>query len=249
MFKHRRKDLNLDLIAQLADCGEIMPDTVRESILQRGNSVVPELIAILKTGELARDDAPGDGYVPIHAVKILAELRATQAIEPMIQLMSKCDSTDTLCNDLIRTLRGLGSPVLEPALLAHARVKTDEQRNAIADVLSGIGVRDRRIFSILVKLFQREPGLGAGLFVSYGDPEALPYLLDALDAYKGGARHGIRASAEIYEIACAIEELGGTLSKEQEELVESARNKQASQAKNMSFDRMLSALLDTKSES
>jgi hypothetical protein len=100
-------------------------------------------------------------------------------------------------------------------LSAHAAATSDDQRAAIADVLSGLQVRDPRIFAALLRTLEADPALGAGLLVEYGDPAALPHLGVALDGWAVDDDGGLLANGEIIELAAAIEELGGTLSEDQ----------------------------------
>jgi hypothetical protein len=53
-----------------------------------------ELIAILENETLAMRDAPGRGYVPIHAVELLSALSAVESAESMLQVLSRCDFMD-----------------------------------------------------------------------------------------------------------------------------------------------------------
>lgn len=190
-----------------------------EIIEQGGDTLVPELIVLLLNRELADTDAPGRGLVPIHAVQILSRLKPAEAIEPMLYVLSRCDWMDVLYNDIIMTLKMFGAPALEPALREH-KVYEDsgdaERKSAIAEILSGIGVKDPRILAIFVKMLGYDIVQAAGNLAEYGDPTVLPVLSNILEASR------LKDSEQIIELAGAIEELGGMLSRRQQNLRERA---------------------------
>jgi hypothetical protein len=101
--------------------------------------------------------------------------------------------------------RRLDSPAAAPARertgtgwrLPHAAAESDEPRKAIANVLSGLGVRDARILPILIETLEDDVMLGAGLLAEYGDPAALPDLEAALNGFEPDARGGLFANQEI----------------------------------------------------
>ena len=104
-----------EVLAQLLDAGERLSESVAGAILRRRSAVVPALIGILEDDELAREDAHGGGYGPIHAAKLLQQLEAAEAIEPMLRVLARCDLMDILYSTLVNALESLGAPVLEPA--------------------------------------------------------------------------------------------------------------------------------------
>lgn len=214
--------LNSELLTKLVHVGERLPKSVYASIIEHGSEAIPELIELLKDDKLALFDAPGRGYAPIHAASILQAMKAVDAIEPMLQVLSRCDAMDILYSTLIHALQSFETSVLEPALRAYAVAKNEDQRSAIASVLSGIHVHDPRIFSILLEQLKENTELGAGDLAEYGDQEALPYLSSALNACKLDRRGGMFANQEIIELAAAIKELGGELTEYQASMVRAA---------------------------
>jgi len=204
-----------ELVAWLSGGGERLTEAVSGPILLRGRTVVPALVEILEDEELAQADAPGDGYAPIHAATLLGALQAAEAAGPMLRVLGRCDPMDILYSKLIHTLESLGAAVLEPALAAHAAAGSADQRQAIACVLAGLGVRDDRVLAVLRRALEEQAELGAGLLAEYGDPAALPQLSAALDASAVDEGGGLLANQEIIELDAAIEELGGVLTEEQ----------------------------------
>lgn len=217
-----------DLVAQLVGAGERLAESVTERILRSGRAAIPALVHVLEDEALASSDAPGDGYAPIHAATILGQLEADEAIEPMFRVLARCDAMDILYSTLIHSLSSLGARVLEPALAAHASAGSDDQRAAIANVLSGLQVRDDRVLAILLRMLEGDVELGACLLAEYGDPAALPHLGAALDGCELDARGGLLVNQEVIELEAAIDELGGSLTEQQDRKlrdVKAARDK------------------------
>lgn len=207
-----RTDLNGELLAQLVSGGDRLAEPVAQAIRRLGRGVLPALVEILEDEDLAQSDAPGGGYAPIHAARMLRDLEAGQAIEPMFRALARCDPLDSLYSALVEALESFGHPVLEPALAAHAAAESEDQRTAVACVLSGLDVRDDRILPILLRALEEKVELGAGLLAEYGDPAALPHLSAALDACEVDPRGGLLANQDVVELEAAIEDLGGSLS-------------------------------------
>jgi hypothetical protein len=150
-----------EVLARLVDAGERLSEQVAGEIHCRGHAVVPALIEILEDEELGRQDALGGGYAPIHAAKLLKRLEAPDAIAPMLRVLARCDPMDILYGTLVDALESLGAPVLEPALAAYAAAESEDHRAAIANVLSGLGVRDDRILPVLLAALNDDVVLGA----------------------------------------------------------------------------------------
>ncbi len=68
---------------------------LRGEILAQGTEAVQSLIEILLDDELGMAESPAEGWPPIHAVDLLADLKATAAIEPMLDLLVEVD-VDTI---------------------------------------------------------------------------------------------------------------------------------------------------------
>ena len=209
------------IAAQLAAAGESLPAALRNNIVGLGREAIPELISILENDLLALADAPGDGYILIHAVELLSDLRAPESAESMLKVLFRCDWLEILHEQLRLALKSFGAAVLEPGLKSYTAAENQEQREAAAAVLAGIGVCDPRILTILLEVFIENSELGAGFLAEYGDPVALPQLSAALDGCRLDAECGIFANQDVIEIADAIEVLGGTLTESQANLLQS----------------------------
>jgi len=211
--------LNGELVAELVSSGERLTESVRAAIIRRGRTVIPELVEILDNEDLGQGDAPGRGYAPIHATAILKDLKAVEAAETMLRVLCRCDVMDILHGTLVDALTSFGPPIVEPTLRAYAVAENEDQRAAIGSVLSRIHVRDSRILPILLQILEENVENGACDLAYYGDPSALPHLSSALDACKVDRQGGLFANQNIIELAAAIKDLGGRLTKYQAKLL------------------------------
>jgi len=73
----------------------------------------------------------------------------------------------------------------------------------------------RQIFEILISQLRVEPSR-AGNLAEYGDPRAVPHLLEALDQYEIVESESPLANHALIELRAAIEDLGGTLTAAQQ---------------------------------
>jgi hypothetical protein len=202
------------LVRQLIDTGERLPKELCSDILHLGDAGVTALLEILEDETLAQIDSPGEGWAPVHAAALLGDLRAETAVEPMLRALARTDPLDILHDHMLSSLPKIGAPVVEPALRAAASAD-DEVLESVASVLARIGLRDDRILDLLLAQLRRAPAF-AGNLAEYGDPQALPSLLEALDAFELDQSGNPFANHALIEIRSAIEELGGTLTAEQQ---------------------------------
>ena len=185
------------------------------ALVDCGVSIVPSLIEILLDDALSMKDSPGEGLAPVNAAYTLGELGADAAVEPMLRRLSDTSWDEMLHDAIVRALPRFGAAVLEPALRLHAECDDDEVRSSVEAVLAETGVRDNRIFELLIARLTREPGC-AGYLASYGDPRALGPLSRAFDAFDVDDDDQPLANHELVELRAAIEDLGGTLTIEQD---------------------------------
>jgi len=202
------------LVRQLIDTGERLPKELRRDILHLGDAGVTALLEILEDETLTQIDSPGKGWAPIHAVELLGDLRAATAVEPMLRALARTDPLDILHDRVLSSLPKIGAPVVAPALCAAASAD-EETLESVASVLARVGLHDDRILDLLLAQLRRAPAF-AGNLAEYGDPRALPSLLEALDAFELDESGNPFANHALIEIRSAIEELGGTLTAEQQ---------------------------------
>ena len=148
-----------------------------------GRDAVPNLLRFLDDESLWNNDSPGEGWPPTHAVRLLVELNATEAVQPMLTALCKTTWDEILHDRLVRHLPKFGAPVLEPALALLTPDASEDQRSSVCAVLSELGVRDDRIFHALRSLFEEDRTFGVICLSDYGDARALPLILNAIDEF------------------------------------------------------------------
>jgi hypothetical protein len=202
-----------DPIARLHGTAEKLPPKLRAEILAVGPEGIPRLVDILNDIE--------DGWAPVHAADLLIDLKAVEAIEPMLHLLAETDFEDVLYNRVVVRLPELGSAVLEPALTFLADKADDEDIvMSVCEVLAKLGVKDERIFEALSEVF--EPGnepLTAGLLAAYGDPRALPLIEDAILSFEPDLT-SLLSRSDLIELLDAQERLGGFLASDVRERID-----------------------------
>jgi HEAT repeat protein len=206
-----------DPLARLRSTREVLPDRLRQKIMALGPTAVPHLIEILNDEELAHVMAsgggitPGQGWPPSHAAELLVDLKAVEAIEPMIRRLIATGIDAPLHETIAERLPELGAAVLEPASAVLAEVGEDHDKaDVICDVMRKLGVKDDRVFAALMQFFERDPGYGAMVLANYGDPRALPRLLETIATFEPNFKdRGSRA--ELLDLMTAFEDLDGEL--------------------------------------
>lgn len=190
---------------------EDLPELLHQRIMHGGGAIIVALIDVLVDEDLQTEDGPGGGWAPIHAAQLLGELRATTAIEPLIDVLAICDATATLYDVATWALCQMGSAALEPTLDAYPRARTEDVRMAFAEILANLGVKDDRILAILLGELLADPW-AAHLLVDYGDTRALEHLSRALDECEPSEDETDSPDDQpIIEYEDAIKRLGGTL--------------------------------------
>lgn len=161
-----------DVRAALVRAGQDLHPEAADAIRSVGPNVVPVLVEILSEELLLSADGPGEGWAPIHAVDLLTDLRAVEAIEPMLRLLEDTDFMDIVHDRLLQRMSHFGEPVVQPALPAYAGTRDEDFRISLAGVLSRSGVRDERIFTLLLERLTADTSEAQHL-VDYGDSRAL----------------------------------------------------------------------------
>ena len=137
-----------------------LPRELRDQIVARGSSAVPALID-LATDETLRDEAGvPESWSPIHAIRLLGELEAAEAVDVLIPFLRLDD--DWLNEYLPQALGRIGGPAVEPLRAAlfdpdlhtwglitaanglrHAAEHHQELRDAVVQILTErLDVRD-----------------------------------------------------------------------------------------------------------
>lgn len=198
-----------DVTAALRDPDLSFSET-RDRIMALGPAAAPALLAVLEEEVGVPEMA---GVAAEHAARLLGELQVPEAVPLFIRGMAACDCLSALHDCCLTACSAVGAAALEPVLEAYARTEDAETRLSLANVLSGLGVRDARVREVLLGILAIDPDSGASALAQYGDPAALPALTAALDAYELGLEGaGALADHAVIELVAAIEELGGEVS-------------------------------------
>jgi hypothetical protein len=200
------------IVRKLLRVGANLPAELKREILGLGPSAVPWLIDLVNDRDLLDGRSKGDASAPVHAVELLAELKATEAAEPLIRLMGDTGPLSWAHDRCILALPKLGAAIVEPALRAYDDTSDAEFRTSLCAVLAEAGVKDDRILDRLLELLQRHPDAGAGDLADYGDERALPFLLEAFDRQPVRETENPLANHVFIELREAIARLDGTLS-------------------------------------
>jgi len=207
-----------ELVRRLLQQGKGLPPSLRSDILSRGGEAVAPLIALLADPALDDRDAVGQGYVPLHAAQLLGELRAPEAIGPLLEALSRTEPGYLLYEDVRRALEKLGSAVVPQALELLARTEEPGYRESLLSVLAHGGVKDERIFEALCEQLRTgDPVLAAFNLAEYDDPRAIEPLKQALSAQELEPKEGPFSNQNVIELVAAIEELGGSLEPSQQD--------------------------------
>ena len=201
----------------LIQAGEQLPAELRDRIIAQGKAIVPALLDVLNHEPLQMEDAPGEGCAPIHAVDLLREMKATDAIQPMIRWMQKIDFLSILHDRLLQALISFGEEALQPVLAAYDETTEYEERRSLCSILSEIRVKNDAIYETLLRQLEENVEWGSVCLGEYGDTRALPHLQQALDEYEviADADHPLSDQA-VFELCAAIQEMGGQLTPSQQ---------------------------------
>jgi hypothetical protein len=202
-----------DPILRLRDSFERLDPGLCLDLLALGSALVPRLIALLDDGQA--------GWGRVHAVDLLVDLRATEAVRPMLSLMGRNDyddpdgeqaKIDEVLDGLIyRRLAELGPAVLESALTYVAENVDNE--GAVFDachVLVHLGIKDPRIFDAVQRAFEFDAVLGAGLFATYGDPRGVGVIESTLSKL-APSPSSVADHILVGDLLLAYGQLGGVL--------------------------------------
>jgi hypothetical protein len=210
-------------IQSLLTTDEHLPEELRSAILGHGPDVVPALLAILEDEDLRYEEPPDGSWAPNHAAALLGELRAVDAIAPMLRILAATDPYESIHDAVMEALAAMGDVAVEPLLQAHAEWSEPDLRADVASVLASTGVRDDRILAALIDALPHDPeGIGFDL-AKYGDAKALPALGRAFDEYEYEYDDAPVAAQVLGDLQQAIEALGGSLTASQVKQLDHAK--------------------------
>ncbi|HEX8435029.1 SEC-C domain-containing protein [Archangium sp.] len=205
------------LVRQLLEYAqEELAAELRSDILARGSEAVEPLLELVREGE---------ELVAVHAVELLTELKAPEALATLVERLRLTEPGEMLHDALLFGLEEWGAEVAPVALEVLTRTQDADQRLGVLSVLARSGSRDERVLPALLAQLQEAPVQGALNLARYGDPRAIEPLKQALEAYPFEEEaEDLFANQAVVEMDLAIEDLGGSLEGAQRGKAERARN-------------------------
>ena len=208
-----------DLRALLLAAGEQLTETDADDIVALGSDAEAILLGILSDEDLLHEDAPGQGWAPVHAAVLLGDLQCAAAIPRLIELLLETDIEEPIHEAAADGLSRIGPAVLEPVLacIEQAQERDDEDLLfSLGFILARCGVQDRRIRKLLVENLDRDALIGADDIGAYGDRSLVPDLAEAYDTLPIEPTKDEMGNQDLIELRAAILELGGSMTAEQE---------------------------------
>jgi hypothetical protein len=248
-----QQEIQQRLHALLAE-GEALSEQSRRRIVALKNAATPGLLEIVEDRRLWDDQAPGEGWAPIHAAEILGDIGDPDALDRLFAVFREVDPDAILDDALTDAIRSHG-PAAIPAGLRALESWDDPFLANLAYLFSGLNLSaptssgqgfarqsaetddtdasehdaalHRKTLQVLLKYFMQQPVPGAELLAEFGDPVALDALTVALDRYIAAAGGDSKYRRPIFALTWAIEELGGELSESQRLAVDTLKAKRS----------------------
>jgi HEAT repeat protein len=175
-----------DLVEELIERGQerFTPEQLALCQTHR-DEAIPALIDLASDEYLQMEDSPGDGYAPIHAVQILGELEAVEAVPTLVDIVADVDSEAVIYSAAIFALQKIGQRAVDP-ILTFMRYSWDaEAKVGLAEAIE-TSSPDERVYQALVTLWNEatwEDGkcLLAHRLAQTGGEQAIPLLEAALE--------------------------------------------------------------------
>lgn len=199
-----------------------LSEPTRRAILALGWAAIEPLLALVEDERLTDSDDDALWYVQAHAVKLLFELHAVEAVERLVHVHVtrnlQCEPSE-FSHSLLEYLPQFGVHAVDPALAAYRRATHRNARGRLAFVLAECGVKDERIFELLLERLEDDHVSTPPNLAAYGDLRALPPLIALLDRYIAEPTWTRYSTAVLLDLTDAIEALGGTLTLAQQRAV------------------------------
>jgi HEAT repeat protein len=195
----------------------LTPDLVEQFRAQR-ETVIPILRRLLHNWALYDTEGPGKGWVPIHAVHLLGELQAEEAVDDLVEVLAESKYDEIIRQTTVEALAQIGPAALPAALDFSRWSRRTGLQGEVAGLIGMIGRGDERAYPALRAFYEQTDWDGArtlavDALALLGDQRAIPLLRSALD------ERGLQPS-DVASLAMALGELGVNI--EQEPALEQA---------------------------
>ncbi len=211
-------------VALLFDSGQDLPEEHRDAILEAGSEVVDDLTTILEDRALWDDEAPGEGWAPIHAAELLGEIGDPDALPALYRVLRIIDPDAVLDDAIEDSIVAFGEDAIKPGRAA-LKSWNDVFLIDLAHVFARLDIRKKSVFQVLLKFFIKDPEHGAPLLGAYGDPAGRDAIEVVLDRYVIAASEDADQADTIVALADAYEALGGKLTGDAKKTARAIRKK------------------------
>jgi hypothetical protein len=211
-------------VTSLFDAGEELSDDERQRIVDAGSDVVPALVEILEDRSLWDEEAPGEGFAPIHAAEILGEIGDPDALPALYRVLRIIDPDAVLDDAVEDAIVAFGEDAVAPGR-RELESWNDVFLIDLAHVFARLGVEKKSVFQVLLKFFLKDPEHGAPLLAEYGDPSGADAIAPVLERYVVAASDDPKQADTIIALGDAFEALGGKLTGDARKTVRSFRQK------------------------
>ena len=160
------------------------------AIIGRGEQVLDDFVAFIE-----EDRAQDNVVVEDAMIDIARHFRSPRALPFLVDCAKRQDVGIT--DPLIESFMELGEASLEPLLDLYGEAAEPAD---ILFILAHLGVRDQRIFDLLVGQLRSDPVDASINLVAYGDPAARPHLESALA--------GSTSEVDRFALESALRDLG-----------------------------------------
>jgi HEAT repeat protein len=200
------------LIQRLSE-GEqaLTPDLVEQFHAQR-ETVVPALRRLLYDWTLYDAEGPGGGWVPIHAMHLLGELKAEEVVDDMMEVLAESRQDELIRQATLEALEQIGLAALPAALDFLRWSRRTGLQGEVAGLIGVIGKEDERAYPALRTFYEQTEWDGArtwavSALALLGDQRAIPLLRFALNERD-------LLPSDVASLATALGELGVNIERE-----------------------------------
>jgi hypothetical protein len=190
----------------IVEAGDKLRPALRRRIIAVGEAAVPEIYALLIEVDLQLR------FVH-HAVSLLSDL-GSAGHQALITSLSKIQQNTGAFDEVLQALVRLGPPIA-PVLLKTLISSSSTPQDAALEILALCGAKSDEILKRLLEYLSVSPAQAATCLSDYGDPIAVPVLLENFNTAVLSEHELHMGNVTIKELGTAILSLGGQLSSEQ----------------------------------
>lgn len=165
--------------------GTLSPAQRRRFSHQRA-AVIPYLILMVKDKQYWYEEGPGGGWAAILAVRLLGELKASQAGDALVSIVADSDPEDVIHEAALFSLLNIGRPALSAVQSYFLYGRKVETKTTLAEALGCIGRRNTGDFDLLRQVWEaadwaQNRRMVALAFGDLRDRRAIPLLQASLE--------------------------------------------------------------------